>query len=108
MSDGIIIALISLSSATIVAIITLIGNLIMNKKKTRADEIRDITERQQMRDRDEFFNEKIKSIEKKLDDHNNYAKIFATVDKKVDILSYKVDTMEKNFNSIICYPKKGD
>lgn len=83
MSDEVKVALISLLSATIVAVFTYLANLSHDKKKSHEEEIKEAKRQQYQDDRDDYFDAQIEKINKKLDEHNHYAKKFEEVNIKL-------------------------
>lgn len=90
-----LIALVSLLSATITAVFGFLGQLALSSKKRREDEAKEARQLQYMEDRDDYFEEKLKIIDKKLDQHNNYAKRFESVDIKLTGMQKDIDYLLK-------------
>lgn len=114
MSDDVKIAIISLISAGITALFAFLGNLVLAKKKNHEDDLKEARRQQYQDDRDDYFDAKIKEIDKKLEEHNHYAKKFESVDikmtgfsenydkslKKMDILNEKVSNFDKKMTGM--------
>ena len=95
MSDEVKVAFISLLSATIVAVFTYLANLSHDKKKSHEEEIKEAKRQQYQDDRDDYFDEQIKIIKKKLDEHNHYAKKFESVDIKMTAMQKDIEYLTK-------------
>ena len=69
-----------LTEAIIVAIITgittIIGSYLMNRREVHKDNIKRAK-------REQFIDSQLKSIEKKLDEHNHYAQRFNEIEKSI-------------------------
>lgn len=106
MDNEVTIAIISLISATIVAGFSFLGQTIINRRKSREEEIREAKRQQYNDDRDDYFDEKINKINQKLDEHNHYAKKFEEVNIKLTTLQKDVEYLRKDFANVICKPIK--
>lgn len=76
--------MLNITDTIIIAIITSATSLIVakwNNDKRSKEEVKKEAKRQQYQDdRDDYFDEKLAKIEKKLDEHNNYAKRFEEIE----------------------------
>lgn len=81
MSDGVLIALIGAGSA-------IIGNLIANWSRSKKEAM-DRSVRQQKLD------DRLDSFEKKVDEHNGYAKRFVEIEKAIVRIDTKLENIEK-------------
>lgn len=95
MDNEIKIALISLLSAGITALFGFLGNLVLSKRKSHEEEIKEAKKQQYQDDRDDYFDEQIKIIKKKLDEHNHYAKKFESVDIKMTAMQKDIEYLTK-------------
>lgn len=95
MDNEIKIALISLLSAGITALFGFLGNIVINKRKSREEDIKEAKRQQYQDDRDDYFDEQIKIIKKKLDEHNHYAKKFESVDIKMTAMQKDIEYLTK-------------
>lgn len=107
MSDDVKIAIISLISAGVTALFAFLGNLVLAKKKNHDDDLKEAKRQQYQDDRDDYFDEQIKIIKKKLDEHNHYAKKFEEVNIKLTGLSKDLEYLRKDFANVTCKPKSG-
>ncbi|MBO7735170.1 MAG: hypothetical protein J6S67_21580 [Methanobrevibacter sp.] len=105
MSDEVTIAIISLISATIVAGLGFLGQIMLNRKKSREEELKEAKKQQYQDDRDDYFDEQINIIKKKLDEHNHYAKKFEEVNIKMTGLQKDIEYLRKDFSNVTCRPK---
>lgn len=88
-------ALISLLSAGITALFGFLGTVAINKRKSHEEDIKEAKRQQYQDDRDDYFDEQIKIIKKKLDEHNHYAKKFESVDIKMTAMQKDIDYLTK-------------
>lgn len=88
-------ALISLLSAGITALFGFLGNVAINKRKSHEEDIKEAKRQQYQDDRDDYFDEQIKIIKKKLDEHNHYAKKFESVDIKMTAMQKDIEYLTK-------------
>ena len=105
MTDEVTIAIISLISATIVAVLGFIGNLILNKHKSRAEELKEAKRQQYNDDRDDYFEKQLEIIKQQLVEHNHYAKKFDDIDLKIVAMQKDIDYLRKDFSNVVCQPK---
>lgn len=105
MTDEVKIAIISLISATIVAVLGFLGNIIINKRKSVEDEMKEAKRQQYNEDRDDYFDEQIGIIKKKLDEHNHYAKKFEEVNIKLAGMQKDIEYLRADFSNVVCKPK---
>lgn len=105
MNDEITIAIISLISAGITAGFSFLGQCVINKKKSREEAIKDAKKQQYNDDRDDLFAKEIEKINKKLDEHNHYAKKFEEVNIKITGIQKDIEYLRKDFSNVICKPK---
>lgn len=79
-------------SAIIVGIIALIGsvfsNLIIVRRKAQADAIKDMERETRQEDR-------MRSIEKKLDEHNHYAEKLGSIEKSIVAMQKDIEYLRK-------------
>ena len=79
-------------SAIIVAILAVIGsfvgNMTLTKRKARLDELKQIA-------RDTRQEERLKSIEKKLDEHNHYAEKLGSIEKSLIAMQKDIEYLRK-------------
>lgn len=99
MSDEVKIAIISLITAVITASLGFLGNVVISKRKTHDEEIREAKRQQYQDDRDDYFEHEIKEIKEKLDEHNHYAKKFESVDIKMTAMQKDIDYLIKGKDS---------
>lgn len=88
-------ALISLLSAGITALFGFLGTVAINKRKSHEEDIKEAKRQQYQDDRDDYFDEQIKIIKKKLDEHNHYAKKFESVDIKMTAMQKDIEYLTK-------------
>ena len=88
-------ALISLLSAGITALFGFLGTVAINKRKSHEEDIKEAKRQQYQDDRDDYFEEQIKIIKKKLDEHNHYAKKFESVDIKMTAMQKDIEYLTK-------------
>lgn len=88
-------ALISLISAGITALFGFLGTVAINKRKSHEEDIKEAKRQQYQDDRDDYFDEQIKIIKKKLDEHNHYAKKFESVDIKMTAMQKDIEYLTK-------------
>ena len=81
MENQVTIALISMGSSISTAIIALLGNYLINSKKEAVKEQRQ--------------NDRLESIERKLDEHNHYAEKLGNVDINLAKLSKDVEYLKE-------------
>lgn len=85
--------MINITDAIIIALITSATSLITakwNSDKKSKEEARNEAKRQQYQDdKDDYFDEKLKEIEQKLDEHNHYAEKFGEI--KIAIIKIQKD-----------------
>lgn len=105
MNNEITIAIISLISATIVAGFSFLGQVIMNRKRSREEDVKDAKRQQYNDDRDDYFDSCIQKINKKLDEHNHYAKKFEEVNIKLTGMQKDIEYLRKDFANVTCRPK---
>lgn len=105
MADEVKIAIISLISASITALLGLLGNIVIAKKKSREEEIKDAKKQQYQDDRDDYFDKCILKINQKLDEHNHYAKKFEEVNIKLTGMQKDIEYLRKDFANVTCKPK---
>ncbi len=105
MSDEVTISIISLLSAGIIEGFSFLGQIAINKKKSREEAIKDAKKQQYQDDRDDYFDEQIGIIKKKLDEHNHYAKKFEEVNIKMTGLQKDIEYLRKDFSNVTCRPK---
>lgn len=79
-------------NAIIVAILAVLGsylgNVALTRKKAREDELRAIQRETRQEDR-------MKSIEKKLDEHNKYAEKLGSIDKSLTAMQKDIEYLRK-------------
>ena len=95
MTNEVVIAIISLISASVVAGFGFLGQVILNRKKDAEERIKEAKKQQYQDDRDDYFDEQIKIIKKKLDEHNHYAKKFESVDIKMTAMQKDIEYLTK-------------
>ena len=100
MTDDVKIAFISLISAGITAFFSFLGSVVITKRKTHEEEIREAKRQQYQDDKDDYFDEQIKIVKKKLDEHNHYAKKFESVDIKMTAMQKDIEYLRKDFNNV--------
>lgn len=105
MTDEVTIAIISLISATIVAGFSFLGQVLINKKKTQEEAIKEAKAQQYNEDRDDYFDECIQKINKKLDEHNHYAKKFEEVNISLTGMQKDIEYIRKEVANVRCKPK---
>lgn len=105
MTDEVKIAIISLISAGITALFGFLGNLVLSKRKSHEEEIKEAKRQQYQDDRDDYFEEQLDKVNKKLDEHNHYAKKFESVDIKMTAMQKDIEYLRKDFNNVTCRPK---
>ena len=105
MNNEITIAIISLISATIVAGFSFLGQVILNRKKDAEERIKEAKKQQYQDDRDDYFDNCIQKINKKLDEHNHYAKKFEEVNIKLTGMQKDIEYLRKDFANVTCRPK---
>ena len=81
MPDGVLIALIGAGSA-------IIGNLIANWSRSKKEATERAVRQQNLDDR-------LDSLEKKVDEHNGYAKRFVEIEKGIVRIDTKLENIEK-------------
>lgn len=113
MNDTIIVAIIGAVVGITGYILTFLAQRGIAIKKAKKADIDKAKEEQKKEDIIYNMVSDMKEIKDRLDEHNNYAKIFASVDKKVDVLTVKVESnsndlkdLREQFNGIICCTKK--
>ena len=106
MDDEVIIAIISLISATIASLFTFLGQVVLSKKKSREEEVKEAKRQQYNDDRDDYFDKQISKINQKLDEHNHYAKKFEEVNIKMTGMAKDIEYLRKDFNNVTCRPIK--
>jgi hypothetical protein len=106
MDDEVIIAIISLISATIASGFTFLGQVIINKRKSRDEEVKEAKRQQYNDDRDDYFDKAITKINQKLDEHNHYAKKFEEVNIKLTGITKDIEYLRKDFSNVTCKPIK--
>lgn len=99
MTNEVTIAIISLISATIVAGLSFLGQVLMNKKKSQEDAVKEAKRQQYNEDRDDYFNECIQKINKKLDEHNHYAKKFEEVNISLTGMQKDIEYIRKELGN---------
>lgn len=104
MSDEVKIAIISLISAGISAGFAFLGNIVIAKRKTREEEIKEAKRQQYNDDRDDYFDKAIAKVNQKLEEHNHYAKKFEEVNIKLTGLVKDVEYLRKDFSNVTCKP----
>ena len=67
---------------------TWVGNLSVSRKKTREDAIREAKRNQELTDR-------LDRLEKKVDEHNGYAKRFEEIGKDIAVIKTEVSFIRK-------------
>jgi len=67
---------------------TWVGNVSVSRKKTREDAIRDAKRDQELTDR-------LDRLEKKVDEHNGYAKRFEEIGKDIAVIKTEVSFIRK-------------
>lgn len=91
--------MLNIADTVIIAIITSITSLIVakwnNDKRNKDEEVKDATRRQYQDDRDDYFDEKLADIEKKLDEHNGYARKFESIEISLTKLQKDVEYLTK-------------
>jgi tetrahydromethanopterin S-methyltransferase subunit G len=70
---------------------TWVGNVSVSRKKTREDAIRDAKRDQELTDR-------LDRLEKKVDEHNGYAKRFEEIGKDIAVIKTEVSFIRKEQN----------
>lgn len=104
MSDEVKIAIISLISAGISAGFAFLGNVVIAKRKSREDAIKEAKRLQSQDDRDDYFDKCIAKIDQKLEEHNHYAKKFEEVNIKLTGLTKDIEYLRKDFANVTCKP----
>lgn len=99
MSDEVKIAIISLISAGIVALFGFLGQISINNKKSREEEIKEAKREQEQEDRDAYFTEQIEKINHKLDEHNLYAKKFEEVNLNMLEMKKDIEYLRKDISN---------
>lgn len=89
MGKEIEIAIISAITAIITALLSFLGNIVLNRRKTHEEELKDAKRQQFNEDRDDYFDKQIELIKNKLDEHNHYAKKFEEVN--IQLVEIKKD-----------------
>ena len=91
MSEGIIVAIIAAGAS-------IIGNLIVsrNARKKEADERERVrkTEAIERAKRDQFLDDNLKQINRKLDEHNGYASKFADISADIRVLRTEIENIK--------------
>lgn len=67
---------------------TYVGNVTISRKKTREDAIREAR-------RDQELTDKLDRLEKKVDEHNGYAKRFEEIGKDVAVIKAELEFIRK-------------
>lgn len=79
-------------SAIIVGLLAVLGsylgNVALSRKKAREDALKDIARETRQEDR-------MKSIEKKLDEHNKYAEKLGSIDKSLTAMQKDIEYLRK-------------
>jgi tetrahydromethanopterin S-methyltransferase subunit G len=70
---------------------TYVGNVTISRKKTRVEAIRDAKRDQELTDR-------LDRLEKKVDEHNGYAKRFEEIGKDIAVIKTEVSFIRKEQN----------
>lgn len=85
MAENVVVALIT----GILAVLgTYVGNVTISRKKTREDAIRDARRDQELTDR-------LDRLEKKVDEHNGYAKRFEEIGKDIAVIRTELGFIRK-------------
>lgn len=105
MNNEVTIAIISLISATIVAGFSFLGQVVINRKKSQEESIKEAKRQQYNDDRDDYFDECIQKINKKLDEHNHYAKKFEEVNISLTGMQKDIEYIRKELGNVSCKPK---
>lgn len=88
-----------MSDAVIVAVITgvcsVIGSYLAMRKKSRDDDSKAAAREQRQEDRFESIEKWMKNVDKKLDEHNGYAKKFADTSKDIALIQKDIEYLKK-------------
>lgn len=82
-------------SSSITGILALLSNYFIYLKRSRTDNI-------EMARREQYQNDRLDAIEKKVDSHNNYAKKFTQTQERIT----EISTTQKLIQKDIAYIKK--
>lgn len=82
-------------SSSITGILALLSNYFIYLKRSRTDNI-------EMARREQYQNDRLDAIEKKVDSHNNYAKKFTQTQERIT----EISTSQKLIQKDIAYIKK--
>lgn len=87
MSDIVTVALISFASAVIVALIGLVGNIVISKKdRKKRNEAEAVSQA--------LLDEHLKEIDRKLDEHNGYARKFGNIEKSIAVIETEIKNLK--------------
>lgn len=67
---------------------TYVGNVTISRKKTREDAIREARRDQELKD-------KLDRLDKKVDEHNGYAKRFEEIGKDIAVIKTEIEILRK-------------
>lgn len=85
MSESVLVAIIT----GILAVLgTYVGNVAISRKKSRQDAIREAKREQNLDDR-------LDRLEKKVDEHNGYAKKFEDIGKDIAVIKTEIEILRK-------------
>ena len=85
MAESIAVALIT---GVLAVLGTYVGNVTISRKKTREDAIREARRDQELKD-------KLDRLDKKVDEHNGYAKRFEEIGKDIAVIKTEIEILRK-------------
>ena len=85
MDESIIVAIIT---GVLAVLGTYVGNVAISRRKSREDAIRDAKSEQLLADR-------LDRLEKKVDEHNGYAKKFEDIGKDIAVIKTEIEILRK-------------
>ena len=89
-----------MSDAVIVGIISVIGSivvqLIVSYSKNRETDAKMAAHEQEQKDRLESITDWMKTVDRKLDEHNGYAKKFADTSKDIALIQKDIEYLKRN------------
>ena len=88
MSDAVIVGIISVAGSIIV-------QLIVSRSKNRENDSKMAAHEQEQKDRLDSISEWMKIVDRKLDEHNGYAKKFADTSKDIALIQKDIEYLKK-------------
>lgn len=88
-----------MSDAVVVGLISVVGSivvqLIVSATKSRETDAKMAAHEQEQKDRLDNINDWMKTVDKKLDEHNGYAKKFADTSKDIALIQKDLDYLKR-------------